>query len=63
MLDVTYLGRVEEYQLSIADDVRIKAVLHNPGTHGKQMGDALQFWIHPEDVVPLPARDAQQQTE
>ena len=62
VLDATYLGRVEEYQLLITDDVRIKAVLHNPGTSGKQTGDALQFWINPEDVVPLPARDSHQQT-
>ena len=38
VLDSTYLGRVEEYQLSIADDVRIKAVLHNPSTYGKTDG-------------------------
>lgn len=62
VLDATYLGRVEEYQLSIADDLRIKAVLHNPSTHGKQVGDALQFCIHPEDVIPLPVRDSHRQT-
>ena len=61
VLDVTYLGRVEEYQLSISDDLRIKAVLHNPSTHGKQVGDSLQFWVDPDDVIPLPARDSHQQ--
>ena len=63
VLDATYLGRVEEYRLSIAEDVKIKAVLHNPSHHGKRMGETFQFWIHPKDVIPLPARDAYRQTE
>lgn len=63
VLDATYLGRVEEYRLSIAEDVKIKAVLHNPSPHGKRMGETFQFWINPRDVIPLPARDAYRQTE
>ena len=63
VLDATYLGRVEEYRLSIAEDVKIKAVLHNPSPHGKRMGETFQFWINPRDVIPLPARDSYRQTE
>ena len=62
-LDATYLGRIEEYRLLIADAVKIKAALHNPSPRGKQMGDSLQFWIDPKDVVPLPARDSYRQAE
>ncbi len=61
-LDATYLGRVEEYRLSIADNLRIKAVMHNPGAYGKHKDDALRFWIDPEDVIPLPADDSHRQT-
>ena len=60
VLDATYLGRIEEYELALVDDVRVKAVFHNPGTHGKQVGDTLQFWIKPEDIIPLPADDLRQ---
>ena len=61
VLGATYLGRVEEYQLSISDDLRIKAVLHNPSTYGKRVGDTFQFWVNPDDVIPLPARESHQQ--
>ena len=62
VLDATYLGRVEEYQLSIADNLRIKAVLHNPSTYGKRADDTLQFWVDPEDVIPLPVDESHRQT-
>ena len=55
VLGVTYLGRIEEYQLGLADPVEVKAILYNPGTQGKVVGEVLHFWIHPEDVIPLPA--------
>ncbi|MDE0299959.1 MAG: ABC transporter ATP-binding protein [Candidatus Poribacteria bacterium] len=62
VIDATYLGRVEEFQLSISDDARIKAVFHNPGTNDKQMSDTLRFWIRPEDVTPLPAHNSHPRT-
>ena len=54
VLEAIYLGRVEEYQLAVTEDVRVKAVVHNPGAHGKKREESLQFWIDPEDVIPLP---------
>ena len=52
----TYLGRIEEYQLSIAENsVTVKATFFNPGTKGREIGNTLDFWIKPEDVIPLPS--------
>ncbi len=55
VLGVTYLGRIEEYQLALTDQLTAKAVLYNPGTQGKNVGDALTLWVSAEDVIPLPA--------
>jgi len=63
VLDAAYLGRMEEYQLALVENVRVKAVLNNPGTHGKQVGDAVQFWIKPQDIILLPADDLRQNEE
>ena len=58
VLDVTYLGRSEEYQLSVGDDLAVvKAIFFNPGTQGRKVGDTLEFWIKSEDVIPLPLED------
>ena len=54
VLDVTYLGRIEEYQLALAEQLDVKAILYNPGTQGRTVGEALHCWIQPEDVIPLP---------
>ncbi len=51
---VTYLGRVEEYELRIADTLKLKAVLHNPGTQTKKPGDTVSISVSPKAVVPLP---------
>lgn len=51
---VTYLGSVEEYQLSISDTLRLKAIIHNPGTETKRPGDTVKISISPDAIVPLP---------
>lgn len=55
---VTYLGRIEEYELALADQVTVKAILCNPGTQGKNVGEALQVWVSPEDLIPLPVDES-----
>jgi iron(III) transport system ATP-binding protein len=57
-LSVTYLGRVEEYQLALPGDVTAKAVLYNPGVQRKNVGDILDLWISPENVIPLPLAES-----
>ncbi len=54
VLDATYLGRIEEYQLTIADKLTAKASLCNPAREGKTVGEKIDCYIHPEDVIPLP---------
>ncbi|MDE0084137.1 MAG: TOBE domain-containing protein, partial [Candidatus Poribacteria bacterium] len=51
---VTYLGRVEEYELSIADSLKLKAIIHNPGTETKKPGDTVNISMSPKAIVPLP---------
>ena len=57
VLNTTYLGRVEEYHLALADELTAKAVLYNPRTHGKNVGDTLAISVSTEDVIPLPAEE------
>ena len=54
VLEATYLGRIEEYQLAIADKLKAKASLYNPGGQGKTAGETINCCIQPEDVIPLP---------
>ncbi len=51
---VTYLGRVEEYALIISDTLKLKAIIHNPGTETKKPGDTVNVSISPDAIVPLP---------
>ena len=51
---VTYLGRVEEYELRIADTLKLKAIIHNPGTNTKKPGETVNISISPKAIVPLP---------
>ena len=51
---VTYLGRVEEYELRIADTLKLKAIIHNPGTDTKKPGETVNISISPKAIVPLP---------
>ena len=54
---VTYLGRVEEYELRIADTLKLKAIIHNPGTKTKKSGDTVNISMSPKAIVPLPIDD------
>lgn len=54
---VTYLGRVEEYELRVADLLKLKAIIHNPGTDTKKPGDTVDISMSPKAIVPLPIND------
>lgn len=51
---VTYLGRVEEYELIIADKLKLKAIIYNPDTDIRNEGDTVNISIPPKAIVPLP---------
>lgn len=53
---ITYLGRTEEYELRIADTLRLKAIVHNPGTDTIRQGESVNISISPESVIPLPIK-------
>lgn len=57
VVEATYLGRIEEYQLALNGKLKAKASLYNPGRQGKTVGEAINCCIHPEDVIPLPVTD------
>ena len=54
VLQTTYLGSIEEYQLAIAEKLKAKASLYHPRGKGKTVGETVNCCIHPEDVIPLP---------
>lgn len=54
---VTYLGRVEEYELIIEDSLKLKAIIHDPGTDSKKTGETVKISLSPNAVVPLPTDD------
>lgn len=54
---VTYLGRVEEYELIIEDGLKLKAIIHDPGTDSKKTGETVKISLSPNAVVPLPIAD------
>jgi iron(III) transport system ATP-binding protein len=45
-----YLGETEEFVLQ-AGDLELKAVMHNPGQHGRRVGDTVGLAFDAEDVV------------
>ncbi len=51
---ITYLGRTEEYELRIADTLKLRAIIHNPGTDTVKQGESVSISMSPESVVPLP---------
>ena len=53
---ITYLGRTEEYELKIADTLKLKAIIHNPGTDTIKSGESVNISVAPESVVPLPIK-------
>ena len=57
ILNLTYLGNVEEYQLLIEKKIEAKAVLHNPSSAEKHPGEDVIVHFEPKDVVLLPSTD------
>ena len=53
VLNLTYLGNVEEYQLLIEDKREMKAILHNPSGDERHQGDIVSISFDPKDVVLL----------
>ncbi|MFQ6040326.1 MAG: ABC transporter ATP-binding protein [Candidatus Poribacteria bacterium] len=54
ILNLTYLGNVEEYQLLIEGKIEAKAVLHNPSNEGRRQGEDIIVHFEPRDVMLLP---------
>jgi len=54
ILDLTYLGNVEEYQLLIEEKIEAKAVLHNPSREARNPGEDVVVHFEPKDVILLP---------
>jgi len=54
ILNLTYLGNVEEYQLLIEEKISAKAVLHNPSSVERHPGEDVIVHFEPKDVVLLP---------
>lgn len=57
ILNLTYLGNVEEYQLLIEEKIEAKAVLHNPSNEERQQGEDITVHFEPKDVILLPLTD------
>ena len=57
ILNLTYLGNVEEYQLSIEGKIEATAVLHNPSSLERHPGEDIIVQFEPKDVVLLPSTD------
>jgi len=57
VLNLTYLGNVEEYQLLIEEKMEAKAVLHNPSSAERHPGEAVIVHFEPKDVVLLPLNE------
>lgn len=55
--NVTYLGRVEEYELKIGGGLKLKALIYEPGTETKQPGDSVNISMSPKAIVPLPVNE------
>ena len=53
VLNLTYLGNVEEYHLLVEDKQEMKAVLHNPSGDERHLGDTVYVSFDPKDVVLL----------
>ncbi len=51
---VTYLGSVEEYDLNVADTLKLKAIIHNPSIDTNKPGDTVRISMSPQAIVPLP---------
>ncbi len=54
---ITYLGRTEEYELRIADALKLKAIIHDPGTDTVKQGESVSISISPASIIPLPINE------
>lgn len=54
---VTYLGRVEEYELILSDSLKLKAIIHDPGTKTGVTHDTINISLSPDAVIPLPKNE------
>ena len=54
---VTYLGRVEEYELILSDSLKLKAIIHDPSTKTRVTHDTINISLSPSAVIPLPKND------
>lgn len=53
VLDVTYLGSIEEYQLALKDKLKMKVTLYNPGEKVRKSDDIVWCSFSPIDLVVL----------
>ncbi len=53
---ITYLGDSEQYILELRDGSSVKAVRYNPREKTLEVGEELQIFSQPEDVVVLPSK-------
>jgi iron(III) transport system ATP-binding protein len=60
ILNLTYLGNVEEYQLLIEEKMEAKAVLHNPSSVERHPGEEVIVHFEPKDIVLLPMNETTQ---
>ena len=54
---VTYLGKIEEYELIVSDSVKLKAIIHDPNTETKKIGETVNISLSRNAVVPLPINE------
>ena len=54
---VTYLGRVEEYELILSDSLKLKAIIHDPSAKTRSTDDTINISLSPDAVIPLPKNE------
>ncbi len=54
---VTYLGRVEEYELILSDALKLKAIIHDPSAKTRASDDTINISLSPDAVIPLPKNE------
>lgn len=53
IINLTYLGDIEEYWLNIRNSLEAKVVIHNPGQHERRPGSKVYAYFDPNNVVLL----------
>lgn len=57
VIDVIYLGTVEEYHLALKDGSEMKVILHNPGEKIRKPNNVVWISFSPKNMVILPYDD------